>query len=349
MEYVMRKSLHLAVAIAAAFFFFMGSASAKEAPNYSVTRVVPFAPYTSIAALGVNDSGHFYGGASNLSGGVWIFWTPEDGVVELQPPSGTIVNVSDINNVDELAVNSTVGPWIWSPSSGWRSLSGAKGAVTTQVLSRNDRGQTVGVAFDGDGGLFDTSRRAVKWSIGGEVTEVRPFNELVPAMINEHGDVAGTAFRPGTFGMDRVPVLADHGSGYQALSELPDGPRGFASGAVGLSENGLVAINSPNFLGDVVACYWNARKGTQAITELPSTAMGVSRRGTVLGRMTYAYYSFSWNRQWGMINIAAHLEPGSQPLVGFTAYGISGSGIIAGSEFLGTTNTAVILVPDKAD
>jgi hypothetical protein len=330
-------------------YLFIGSVFAKDAPTYSVTRVAPFGPYSYIFANGINDSGHFYGSANNDQGGVWIFWTSEDGAVELQPPSGTILNISDINNSDELAVNSTTGPWVWSPSSGWRALQIDQLAATTKVLSRNDRGQAVGVAFDGDGGLYDTSRRAVKWSVDGQITEVRPFNELVPAMISEHGDVAGTGFRPGTFGMDRVPVLAAHGNGYQTLGELADSPRGFATYAVGLSENGVVAVNSPNIIGDIVACYWNARRGVQPITQRASSAMGISRRGTVFGRVTYENYSFVWNRQWGMLNIAERLAPGSEPLVAFTASGISGSGIIAGSEFLGTTSNAVILVPDRAD
>jgi hypothetical protein len=326
---------------------------AKVAPTYSVTEIVPPNPYTMLSPHAVNDLGHVEGIASNDGQFDYVYWSSDAGTIVLRPPQGVVINVADINNLDQLAVNTSTGPFIWSPSAGWTQLAQDPGMATTYTTSINDRTELVGYAFNGDGGDYDTSRRAVKWGSDGVIREIRRNSVMVPADINFHQDFVSTLYTINARGLQRVAVLATHVGDYTRLGELAGNGGGVDSVAVGVAENDIVALNSPQspIIGDV-ACFWTAKRGVTSLGLGHSAAIGISRRGTIVGNVpagsNHDYYSFAWNLRWGAINLADHLAVGSPSFDVISSNGISGGGIIAAVGYDSAGNgTGILLIPNQ--
>jgi hypothetical protein len=326
-------------------FLMVESASlfAQKTPTYEVIVATLTAPYTRMEAHGVNDLRHFHGGAQSSSGTTFFFWTPDGGVVPLKAPHGEFIEIADINNLDQLAVNTTTGPYIWSPAEGWRSLVRDTQRNTTRITSLNDKGQMVGYSFDGDGGLKDVTRHAVSWSRGGSLRVVKSSTQAVPAQINEHQDVVATAYKTNGAVTEYEAVLSTHVGSYLKLGDHPDNGRGRFSVAVGVAENDVVALNSLDDNGTMVACVWTAGRGVRPLELGESSAVGISRRGTIVGNTTS--YVFAWNAGWGSIDVSQHLADNSPAIQNLHAFGVSGRGSIAGSAIIDGVVSAVVLVP----
>jgi hypothetical protein len=327
------------------------SAFAGGVPTYNVIVVSPPAPYSAIEARKVNDVGHFVGLAGNATSGTYVFWSPENGVVPLRPPAGEIVSAAGINASDQVPIATTIGPYLWSPKGGWVPIKNLASAAHTQPTAINNRGQIIGFAFDGDGQDGDRTRRGVKWRANGEILEIRPNTEMIPRTINEHQEILSTVFRgEDGFLISYQAELIKHLGDSVKLGDLPDNGNKPRSLAVGLSENGFAAVNSPESdLNDFVACYWNENRGMRSLGLGPSTAVGMSRRGTIAGvaqQGSAGPYSFAWNLQWdGAIDVSEHFTPGSPRFDLLQAYGISGNGTIAAAGFIQSIRNAVVLMP----
>jgi hypothetical protein len=327
------------------------SVLAGGVPTYEVIVIPPPAPYNAIEARKTNDLGHFVGIAGNADGGTYVYWSPESGVVPLSSPSGQIVAAAGINSSDQVPFATTVGPYVWSPTAGWVPMKSLVGAAHTQPTAINDRGQMVGFAFDGDGQDGDRTRRAVKWRDTGEVLEIRSNTEMIPNAINEHQEILSTVYRVQHGRLTYQAQLTKHLGDSVKLGDLPNNGIGKRSLAVGLSENGFAAANSPDTdLNNFVACFWNENKGMTSLGLGQSTAVGISRRGTIAGFVEQTPvqppYSFAWNLQWGgAIDVSQHFAPGSPKFDLLQAYGISGNGIIAAAGFTLSTRNAVVLKP----
>jgi hypothetical protein len=329
------------------------AASPVGAPTYDVLVVPPPAPYTALGVRAINDAGHFAGSASDGQQVDFVYWSPATDVIVLTPPTGAILGIGAMDDLGNVAVNTTAGPWLWSPGLGWRAVARYPGLASSFITSLNDRGQMVGFGFDGEGDRLDDSRRTLAWSEDGQVRIVRAETVSVAAAINEHQDVLATAFdiRFGT--RQYEALLAPHHGTPIRLGDL-DGPdNGIQSIGVGLSEDGLAAVNSTDpdsFQG--VACYWSALDGLTALPLGPSRALGMSRHGTMVGvvpeTVERPFYSFAWNRRWGAIDLSGHLAPESPGFDVLFAAGISGNGTIGASGFQGGTQSAVVLAPKGA-
>jgi hypothetical protein len=325
----------------------------KSAPTYSVSEIVPPNPYTMLSPHAVNDLGHIEGIASNDKQFDYVYWSSGTGMVVLKPPQAVVSNIAGINNLDQLAVNTSAGPFIWSPSGGWNPIAQDPGMVTTYATSINDRAELVGYAFSGDGGESDTTRRAVRWGSDGVIREIRPNSMMVPADINYHQDFVSTLYTTNSRGIQRVAVLATHLGEYTKLGELAGNGAGIDSVAVGVAENDLVALNSPQspIIGDV-ACFWSAKRGVTSLGLGHSEALGISRRGTIVGNVpagnNHDYYAFAWNLRWGAINLADHLAEGSPNFDIISSNGISGGGTIAAVGYDSAGNgTGILLIPNQ--
>jgi hypothetical protein len=327
--------------------------STDAAPTYDVTIVQPTGPYTAIGVRAVNDAGHFAGSASDGQRVDFVFWSAATGVVVLSPPSGAILGIGAMDDLGNVAINTTAGPYLWSSARGWRAVARYPGLASSFITSLNDRGQMVGFGFDGDGERLDDSRRTLAWSEDGQVRLVRPETISVAAQINEHLDVLSTAFDVRFGALQYEAILAPHQGEPIRLGDL-DGPdNGIQSTGIGLSENGFAAVNSTDpdlFLP--VACYWTAADGLKTLALGPSRALGISRRGTMVGvvpeTVERPFYSFAWNQRFGAFDLAEHLVPGAPEFDVLFAAGISGNGIIGASGFQGGTQSAVILTPSGA-
>jgi hypothetical protein len=165
-------------------------------------------------AHGVNDLRHFHGGAGSSSGTTFIFWMPEAGIIPLKSPLGEIVKIAAINNLDQLGVNTTAGPYIWSPAGGWRALAADADRKTTWITSINDKGQVVGYSFDNDGGLNDLTRHAISWSKDGTLRVIKPNTPIVPAQVNERQNVVATAYKKVGSVVEYEAVLSTHVGNY---------------------------------------------------------------------------------------------------------------------------------------
>jgi hypothetical protein len=327
--------------------------SPDGAPTYDVLVIQPPAPYTAIGVRAVSDAGHFAGSASDGERIDFVYWSPESGVVALSPPSGAILGIGAMDDLGNVAVNTTSGPYLWSVARGWRTVARYPGLASSFITSLNDRGQMVGFGFDGDGERLDDSRRTLAWSVDGQVRLVHAATVAVAAAINEHQDVLATTFdiRFGT--LQYEAILAPHHGESIPLGDL-DGPdNGIQSIGVGLSENGYAAVNSTDpdgFQG--VACYWTKAGGLVPLALGTSRALGMSRRGTMVGvvpeTVDRPFYSFAWNPAWGAIDLSQRLAPGSPAFDVLFAAGISGNGTIGASGFQGGTQSAVVLTPKGA-
>jgi hypothetical protein len=330
------------------------AASAVAAPTYHVVVVQPPAPYTAIGVRAVNDAGHFAGSVSDGQKVDFVYWSPETGAMVLSSPAGTILGIGAMDDLENVAINTTAGPYLWSPAGGWRAIERYPGLVSSLITSLNDRGQMVGFGFDGNGERTDDTRRTLAWSSDGHVRLVKAQTISVAAAINEHEDVLSTAFEFRAGALQYEAVLVPHHGKAVPLGDL-DGPEnGIQSTGVGISENGFAAVNSTDpdlFQG--VACYWSAADGLRSLGLGPSSALGMSRRGTMVGTVTetvdHPFYSFAWNQRWGTINLVEHLAAGSPAFDVLYATGISGNGTIGASGFQGSTQSAVVLIPGKME
>jgi hypothetical protein len=325
--------------------------AAAAPPVYDVLVVAPPPPYTAIGARVVNDAGHFAGTAAQGEDIVFIHWSPEAGVVALAPPAGRIIGIGAMDDFDNVALNTTAGPYLWSPAGGWRAVQRYPDLASAFVLSLNDRGQMVGFGFAGTGDRLDQTRRTLFWDADGQVRLRKPELVSIATAINEHRAVLATAFDYRRGFVAYEAFLAPQPAEFIGLGDL-DGPdNGFRSTAVGLSEDGIAAINSedPGFAFMDVACHWSAADGLRSLGLGPSTALGMSRRATMVGivpeTVHRGFYSFAWNPLWGTIDIADHLAPGAPGFDLLFATGISGNGTIAACGFAGGVQSAVVLAP----
>lgn len=189
--------------IAAALVGGVLAQSAQAQCQYDVTIIQapdcpwPFPPPGTVGT-GINDLGQvvgYYSQCGGAEGNEAFLWTPESGVVTLDPPAGVwSARAWDVNEAGQIVgVMSASGVgdrgFLWEAGD-WTELSPQGGGIHAGAYGNNALGQVTGYRDHDDGKAY--ARYAFIWE-GGTFTDIPPTygTKSVARDVNQAGQVVG--------------------------------------------------------------------------------------------------------------------------------------------------------------
>ena len=251
----------------------------------------PFPPPATVGT-GINDLGHmvgYYTQCGGAEGNEAFLWTPEEGLITLERPSGAnSAEARDINNPGQIAgyffdvpgENLGALAVVWDGNDLVEILP-PSGGTFSQADGINNQGQVVGTTADGKTPYF----KGFLWE-NGEMSLLEPtFGPRSSASdINDLGKITGWM---GSSGSDWHAFLREDGL-VTDLGVIPGGFTSQASGINNLAETvGWGQLQDPKGDGNVThAFFWNSDEMID-IGTLPgfrrSFALGINDDSTAVG------------------------------------------------------------------
>lgn len=323
---------------------------------YEVTSLGTLPGFTT-RGTSINDAGDVAGQLNPdppPGDGLHAFlWTPEDGVVDIGPTTGSNFIGYSINNATVVTGYRLLGldrvAFRWAMDSGFEDLGALGGHTWSRGTAINDAGQVAGVSSS------DTETRAVLWDVAGAIQSLGTLGGDTSRAfgINEAGAVVGVSTDAAG---DPDAFMWTETDGMTALDLFEPG---IISRPLDVNENGdIVGIrflyDADGLLEARHGFHWTEADGVVDLHELGgftgssiwSSVGGINDAGQVAFKvqdgtdLTDPMRSYVWSAEWGFVPLPP-LEEGASA----SAWDINDAGQVVGASEEAGIEVAVVWTP----